>query len=195
MIKHGNTLISDEVIEEKFICDLNKCKGACCVEGESGAPLEDDELKQLQKVYAKVKPYLTPDGIKAIDEQGLYLKDNDDEWVTPLMWAGGPCAYTVFENGIALCGIEKAYRDGKIKFKKPISCHLYPIRISKLKTGDALNYHEWEVCSPACKLGKKNKVHVYEFLKDALVRKYGEEWYKELEVIASDFLENKKAKK
>ncbi len=194
MLKLHNTLISDQVIEEKFICDLSKCKGACCVEGESGAPLEDDELKLLERDYEKVKPYLTADGIKAIDEQGLYLKDSDDEWVTPLMWKGGPCAFTIFENGTAFCGIEKAYLEKKVKFQKPISCHLYPIRISKLKTGDALNYHEWEICSPACKLGKKNKVRVFEFLKTALIRKYGEKWYDQLKEIAEEYLQSKKTK-
>ena len=143
----------------------------------------------MEKVYPKVKPYLTDEGIKAIEAQGFHLKDDDDEWVTPLMWPGGPCAYTVFENGIALCGIEKAYRDKKIKFYKPISCHLYPIRVLKTKSGDALNYHEWEVCSPACKLGKKEKVRVYEFLKTALTRKYGEAWYNKLIKAAQEYLQ------
>lgn len=189
MLKVDDILVSDQVITEKFICDLSKCKGACCVEGESGAPLEEDELKALEKVYPKVKPYLTDEGIKAIEAQGFYLKDDDDEWVTPLMWPGGPCAYTVFENGIALCGIEKAYRDKKIKFYKPISCHLYPIRVLKTKSGDALNYHEWEGCSPACKLGKKEKVRVYEFLKTALTRKYGEAWYNKLIKTAQEYLQ------
>ena len=105
------------------------------------------------------------------------------------MWPGGPCAYTIFENGIALCGIEKAYRDKKIKFNKPISCHLYPIRVLKTKSGDALNYHEWEVCNPACKLGKKEKVRVYEFLKTALTRKYGEAWYNKLVKAAQEYLQ------
>lgn len=191
VLKVQNVLVSDDVIEEKFICDLSKCKGACCVEGESGAPLEDEELAMLKKVYPKVKPYLTEEGIKAIDEQGLYLKDSDNDWVTPLMWAGGPCAYTIFENGVALCGIEKAYREKKINFYKPISCHLYPIRILKTKTGDALNYHEWEICAPACKLGKKEKVRVFQFLKTSLVRKYGEPWYDELVEKAESFLEGK----
>jgi hypothetical protein len=191
MLKVGEVLVSNDVVDEKFICDLNKCKGACCVEGESGAPLEEEELKQLEKIYSNVKPYLTEDGIKAIDEQGLYLKDFDGDWVTPLMWEGGPCAYTIFENGIALCGIEKAYRDKKIKFYKPISCHLYPIRVLNTKAGDALNYHEWEVCSPACKLGKKEKVRVFEFLKTSLVRKYGQTWYDELMVKAAEYIEEK----
>ncbi len=194
MIKVDRVLVSDQLVTEKFICDLKKCKGACCVEGESGAPLEDEELPQLEKIYDRVKPYLKPEGIQAIEAQGLYVKDDDDEWVTPLMWPGGPCAYTVFEQGIALCGIEKAHREGKIDFYKPISCHLYPIRILKTKSGDALNYHEWEVCSPACKLGKKEKVRVYEFLKPALIRKYGLKWFNKLCTAATEYLTTKNSK-
>lgn len=194
VIKVDKVLVSDELVTENFICDLEKCKGACCVEGESGAPLEDKELTELNKIYPKVKPYLTEEGKRAIDEQGLYVKDADDEWVTPLMWPGGPCAYTVFENGIALCGIEKAWRDGKFKFQKPISCHLYPIRIEKMRAGDALNYHRWEVCNPACKLGKRKKVRVYEFLKSALIRKYGKIWFNKLDRAAGEFIESMKDK-
>ncbi len=195
VIKVDKVLVSDELVCESFICDLEKCKGACCVEGESGAPLEDKELSELEKIYPKVKPYLTKEGKQAIEEQGFYVKDSDDEWVTPLMWPGGPCAYTIFENGIAFCGIEKAWRDGKIKFQKPISCHLYPIRIEKMRAGEALNYHRWEVCSHACKLGKRKKVRVYEFLKSALIRKYGESWYSKLEKYANEFLELTKEKR
>ncbi|MBS1765369.1 MAG: DUF3109 family protein [Bacteroidetes bacterium] len=192
MIKVGKILVSDDLVTENFICDLEKCKGACCVEGESGAPLDEEELPVFEKIYKKVKPYLTDDGIKAIEEQGLYVKDSDDDWVTPLMWPGGPCAYTIFEKGIAYCGIEKAWRDGKIKFQKPVSCHLYPIRIEKMRAGEALNYHRWELCSAACKLGKKKKVRVYEFLKTALIRKYGEKWYDKLVIRANEFIESMK---
>ncbi len=192
MIKVGKILVSDDLVTENFICDLEKCKGACCVEGESGAPLDEEELPVFEKIYKKVKPYLTNDGIKAIEEQGLYVKDSDDDWVTPLMWPGGPCAYTIFEKGIAYCGIEKAWRDGKIKFQKPVSCHLYPIRIEKMRAGEALNYHRWELCSAACKLGKKKKVRVYEFLKTALIRKYGEKWYDKLVIRANEFIESMK---
>lgn len=185
MISIGNTLISDEVIKEKFVCDLAKCKGECCVAGESGAPLEEDELKKLEEVYEKVKPYLTEKGIAAVEKYGHYIKDSDGDWVTPLMNGDGACAYTIFENGIAQCGIEKAHRDGKIDFQKPVSCHLYPIRITKYKEYDAVNYHEWEVCNHACKLGKKLKVPVYVFLRDSLVRKYGTAWYEELKLAAN----------
>ncbi|MCC6385619.1 MAG: DUF3109 family protein [Bacteroidia bacterium] len=186
MIPVGKTLVSDDVISVKFVCDLNKCKGACCVEGESGAPLEKEELKRLEEIYPVVKAYLTEEGIKAIEEKGFYQIDNDGDFVTPLIGSQGACAYTIFENGIAGCGIEKAFNEGKIKFCKPISCHLYPVRISKYKSYEAINYHEWEVCAPACKLGKKLSVPVYRFVKDALIRKYGEKWYRELEMAAQE---------
>lgn len=186
MLVIDNTLITDEVLEKHFVCDLNACKGACCVKGDYGAPLEDDELEQLDKVYAKVKPYMTPAGIEAVEKQGKYLLYEKKEWVTPLI-KGKECAYTFFdEAGIAKCAIEKAYYEGKVKWKKPISCHLYPIRITKQKNGlEALNYDKWSICKAACKLGDSLKVPVYKFLKDSLTRKYGKEWYKQLEVAAS----------
>ncbi len=183
MIQIGNILVSDDVIAKKFVCDLEKCRGACCVGGDSGAPLEEDELEILDAIYDKVKPFLTEDGIKAIKKYGKYLIDSDGDYVTPLVNGELECAYTVFENGVAKCGIEKAWENGVISFKKPISCHLYPIRIQKLKAGgEALNYHKWELCKAACALGKKLDVPVYKFLKGPLVRKYGEKWYSELEV-------------
>jgi len=186
MLVIDNTLITDEVLEKHFVCDLNACKGACCVKGDYGAPLEDDELEQLDKVYSKVKPYMTPAGIEAVEKQGKYLLYEKKEWVTPLI-KGKECAYTFFdEAGIAKCAIEKAYYEGKVKWKKPISCHLYPIRITKQKNGlEALNYDKWSICKAACKLGDSLKVPVYKFLKDSLTRKYGKEWYKQLEVAAS----------
>lgn len=180
MIPIEKTLVSDQLIEEKFVCDLQRCKGACCVQGVSGAPLEADELELLEESYPFVKPYLTPEGIRAIERKGFYVKDADDDWVTPLIGRQGACAYTVYENGIAACGIEKAFREGKTVFKKPLSCHLYPVRITRLKNYDAVNYHEWEICSPACELGKQLKVPVFEFVRDALIRKYGEAWFAQL---------------
>jgi hypothetical protein len=191
MIAIQNTLVSEEIIEKKFVCDLNACKGACCVKGDYGAPLEKDELEQLDKVYDKVKPYLTEEGIKSIEKQGRYLLYEKKEWVTPLI-KGKECAYTVFEKGIAKCAIEKAYYDGKIDWKKPISCHLYPIRINKQKNGvEAVNYDRWSICNPACKLGDNLKVPVFKFLKDSLIRKYGEDWYKELELYSTELEKNK----
>ncbi len=186
MLVIDNTLITDEVLEKHFVCDLNACKGACCVKGDYGAALEDDELEMVDKVYEKVKHYMTPAGIEAVEKQGKYLLYEKKEWVTPLI-KGKECAYTFFdEGGIAKCAIEKAYYEGKVKWKKPISCHLYPIRITKQKNGlEALNYDKWSICKAACKLGDSLKVPVFKFLKDSLTRKYGKEWYKQLEIAAS----------
>ncbi len=187
MLAVGDTLVSEEIIEKKFVCDLSACKGACCVKGDYGAPLEEAELPILDRVYNKVKPYLTETGIKAIERQGKYLLYAKTEWVTPLV-NGKECAYTIFEKGIAKCGIEKAYFDGKIDFQKPVSCHLYPIRINKMKSGvDALNYDRWSICKAACKHGESLKVPVFRFLRNSLIRKYGEKWYEQLEQVAAEF--------
>lgn len=182
-VQIGDTIVSGEVISRQFVCDLEKCKGACCVAGESGAPLEEDELGVLDDIYDKVKPYLRKEGIAAIRKYGKYLVDSDGDWVTPLVNGKDECAYTIFENGVAKCGIEKAWEEGAVSFQKPISCHLYPIRINKLKSGvEALNYHKWDLCKAACALGKKLDVPVYVFLKTPLIRRYGKAWYRELEL-------------
>ena len=133
MIEIGKTLISTELLEEHFVCDLKKCKGECCIAGDYGAPLDKSELKEIDKYYPIVKPLLQAKGVKSIEEQGLYVKDDEGEWVTPLINENEECAYTIFEDGIAKCAFEKAYYDGQIPWKKPISCHLYPVRIKKLK--------------------------------------------------------------
>lgn len=191
MLQIGDAIVSGELLEKKFVCDLEKCRGACCVEGDSGAPLEEEELKILDKIYPKVAPYLSEEGRASIEKYGKYLLDDDGEYVTPLVNGELECAYTIFQNGIAKCGIEKAYEEGKIKFKKPISCHLYPIRISKLRSGEALNYHKWDLCKAACALGKKLDVPVYLFLKEPLIRKYGKKWFKELDTAAMMLNEKK----
>lgn len=195
MIAIDNTLISEEIFDKQFVCDLNACKGACCVKGDYGAPLEKEELEIIDKIYDKVTPYMTPAGIAAVEKQGRYLLYEKKEWVTPLI-KGKECAYTYFEkDGTAKCAIEQAYYDGKVDWKKPISCHLYPIRITKQRTGtEAINYDRWSICKAACKLGESLKVPVYKFLKESLTRKYGEEWYKQLEIAAS-MLEEQKLEK
>jgi hypothetical protein len=181
MLSIEDKLVSLDVIEEQFVCDLNACKGACCVYGDYGAPLEAAELDILNDVYEQVKPYLTSEGIESIAEGGKYVfNDETDKYATPLR-PDGACAYTVFENGIALCGIEKAWKDGKIDFQKPVSCHLYPIRVTQHKYYEAVNYERWNICKAACKNGNKLKVPVYRFLKDAIVRKYGIEFYNVLD--------------
>ncbi|MEX2335838.1 MAG: DUF3109 family protein [Fulvivirga sp.] len=180
MIELGKVILSEDVKEKFFVCNLDKCKGACCVEGDLGAPLEDDELAKLEEVYEHVEPYLSEEGKAAIREQGKYILDEDNEYSTPTI-GGRECAYAIYdEKGLLKCGIEQAWMAGKTDFKKPISCHLYPIRISKYDDFDAINYDQWDICSPACSLGKELQVPVYKFLKDALIRKYGEQWYTEL---------------
>ncbi len=181
MIIIENAIVSDDVVERAFACNLNACKGACCVSGDSGAPLDFEETIILENIYPAVKPYMTEKGIQSVEQFGKYMIDSEGEFVTPLVDGNKECAYTIFENGLALCGIEKAYRDGKIDFYKPISCHLYPIRIKKYKDYDAVNYNRWDICAPACTHGRKNGIHVFEFVKTALIRKYGEEWYQQLE--------------
>ena len=185
MILIDDILVSDEIIEEQFICDLDKCKGACCVDGDAGAPLENEELKILADVYDQVHSYLTHEGVTEIEEKGKYLYDQEFGWVTPTI-ANGMCAYgNVDKRGIVKCGIEEAYNDGKISWKKPISCHLFPIRIKKSRKGDLVNYEPREdLCSAACVLGKKLKVPVYQFLKEPIIRKYGPDFFDALEATA-----------
>lgn len=181
MILIDNTVISDDVAEKFFVCNLDKCKGACCVEGDMGAPLEPDELLILQRIYPKIKPYLSPEGIAAIEKQGLYEPDGEGGFVTTTV-GGRECVYATWDNkGILKCGIEAAYKDGKVDWVKPISCHLYPIRVTKYDQYHALNYDRWPICSPACGLGKDLNVPVYKFVREALIRAYGEAWYEELE--------------
>lgn len=181
MIVIDNILISDDVVSSHFVCDLNACKGGCCVSGESGAPVEEEEREILEKVYPKVKAYLTEEGIEAIEEHGCYTMD--DGWKTTLIGGkGGPCAFVNYdEKGIAYCGIERAYEDGIVDFKKPVSCHLYPVRIKASHDVELVNYNEWDICDPACVLGAKLQVPLYRFVKDGFIRKYGEEFFEALE--------------
>jgi hypothetical protein len=180
MIVIDKTCISDDIADKMFVCDLQKCKGACCVEGDLGAPLEEDELPILEQIYPDVKPYLSAKGRKAIEEQGLYIKDYEGDYSTPTI-NNKECAFAIYDKkGILKCGIEQAYLDGKISYKKPISCHLYPIRITKYEEYHAINYHRWQICQAACKHGEKLGVPLYKFLKEPLIRQYGESWYNEL---------------
>lgn len=191
MIAIDNTLVSEDILEKKFVCDLNACKGACCVAGDSGAPLDKEELDVLDSVVEKVKPYMTKKGLKAIEKSGAYVVDGEGDFTTTLVAPGEECAFVYFdEQNIAKCAIEKAYLEKKINWQKPISCHLYPIRIKKTKTYDAVNYDRWEVCKPACSCGEKLNVPVYKFLKTPLIRKYGNKWFKQLEQAAKLYLKD-----
>lgn len=180
MILIDNIFVEESILTTPFCCQLNKCLGACCVEGESGAPLNDNELEQLHQVYPVVKNYLLQKNQKAIEEQGLYLKDEDGDWTTPLIGKNGPCAFVIFENNIAYCAIEKAYNDKKIKWQKPASCHLYPIRVEYKNGFTYLRYHQWNICRPAL---KNNTIPMFQFLKQPLTQYFGEKFFKQLEEI------------
>lgn len=195
MILINNVLVSEDLIQNEFVCNLTACKGACCVEGDLGAPLETEELEILDKIWPKVKPYVPEKGQKAISEQGKWLEHEEGEYSTPLV-KGKECAYTVFEKGIAFCAIEKAFQDGKVDFRKPVSCHLYPIRINTNQKTRVVraNYDRWNICSPACDYGKKLSVPVYKFLKEPIIRRFGQAFYEELDSIATAFLDSKKGK-
>ena len=187
MFQIGKTIVSEEILERDFVCNLSACKGACCIDGEAGAPLEVAEADILEELYPKIKPFLRKEGIAAIEAQGTSIIGEDGELETPLI-NGADCAYVTFDKlGTALCGIEEAYNQGEITWKKPVSCHLYPIRVQDYTEFAAVNYHHWHICDPACSLGKELQVPVYKFVKEALVRKFGEDWYEELEKTAMEF--------
>lgn len=181
MLIVGSAILSDDIIEKHFVCDIIKCKGACCVEGDLGAPLEEGEIEEINKNLDQVLPYLSEEGIRVIKEEGFYLKDWEGDLSTTTI-NGKECSFAVYDDkGILHCGIERAWLEGKSTFQKPISCHLYPIRITKYGENEALNYNRWNICSPACQQGAALKVPLYLFLKGPLVRKYGSEWFDELQ--------------
>ena len=190
MIQLENILISDEVIQEEFVCNLGVCKGACCIEGDMGAPLDFDELDLIEDISEIVKEYLVPNAIEVLEKEGGYVIDEDGDFSTNTI-KGRECVFSFYDETKTLkCSIEQAYSEGKINFKKPISCHLYPIRVTKISNLLALNYDQWSICSSACELGKALKVPVYKFLKEPLIRKFGEIWYTELEKVVESM--NKK---
>ena len=189
MIVIDNILVSDDVVSKQFVCDLAKCKGGCCEEGDAGAPLEEQDLDIILSVYEKVKPYLSQAAIEEIERKGKYVYHKEFGWVTPTLGSDSEiCVYGYRdERGIIKCTFEQAYYDGVIEWKKPISCHLFPVTTKKGKHGnyERVNYQPCEkICNPACGLGKKLKIPVYEFLKEPLIRKYGKEFYDVLDEIA-----------
>jgi len=194
MIEIGRTILSQAIFDQHFVCDLLKCKGACCVEGDSGAPLTPEEANIIEKEYPNFEKYLPEHHKKEIQKQGFSMIDEDGDLVTPLV-NKRQCAYSFHdENGILKCSIEKAFFEGKSQFRKPVSCHLFPIRITEYKRFDAINYQELDICKPGRECGKSQKVKLYRFLKEPLIRKYGEEWYKEVE-IAGEYFEEQKIKR
>ena len=189
MIEIGSTIISRDIFEEHFLCDLLKCKGACCVEGDSGAPLTKEEAQIIEAEFSAYADYLPGKHKHEIEKQGFSVIDKDGDLVTPLV-NNGQCVYTYTdEKGILKCAIEKAYFEGKTTFRKPVSCHLFPIRITAYKRFDAVNYQELAICKPGKECGRSAKLPLFKFLKEPLIRKYGEEWYAEVEIAAA-YLEN-----
>ncbi|MDT7828710.1 DUF3109 family protein [Pricia sp. S334] len=188
MFQLGKSIVSEDIIQKDFVCNLSACKGACCIDGSAGAPVEDSETDILVDIYSEVKPFLRQEGIDAIEEQGAFVKGEDGEWETPLV-NGSECAYVTFsDNGTAKCGIEEAYEQGAIAWKKPVSCHLYPVRVKEYSELTAVNYHKWHICDPACALGTELQVPIYKFVKEALIRKFGTDWYEELEQVAEELV-------
>lgn len=180
MIIVEKTLISDDVCEAFFSCNLKICKGSCCIEGDYGAPLEEEEISILEEELEKIKPFMTDQGREVVSKMGVFVFDIEGTFVTPLI-GNNQCAFVYHENDIALCAIEKAFNEKIIKFQKPISCHLYPIRIQKQPEYDAINYHKWSICKESCKAAELQKIPLHKFLKEPLIRKYGENWYEILE--------------
>jgi hypothetical protein len=187
MFQLGKTIISEAILDNDFVCNLNACKGECCVAGEAGAPVSKEETQILEDIYPKIKPFLREEGVQAIKEQGYYTTNPIGDFETTLI-NGRECAYAIFDkNHIAKCAIEEASNEGVIAFKKPISCHLYPIRVQEYKELTAINYHSWPICNDACSFGKELKVPTYKFVKEALIRKFGEKWYAQLEEVAEEY--------
>ncbi len=190
MLSLGETIISSAIFEEKFACDIEKCRGYCCLHGDSGAPLEAGEAKILEELWPVLRQYMRPEGIRAVELKVNIIIDSDGDIVTPLI-GKAECAYAQYKNGIYSCAIEHAWEEKKISFRKPISCHLFPIRIKKYEEFDAVNYEELKICKPALKRGRAEDIPVYRFLEQALIRVYGKKWYKELLSAADEIKSNK----
>ena len=191
MVEIEDKIISDELFEKKFVCDLQKCKGGCCVEGDSGAPLRSKEIKEIAKNLSIIKSEMSTKGLNAIKNNDFHYLDSDGDKVTKLV-DGKECVFVVFDkNNIAKCSIESAYRKNKINFNKPISCHLYPVRIKKYDSFTAVNVDSWHVCKPACECGTELNVPVFKFLKDAIVRSWGLDFFKHLDSVYNEFFNKK----
>ena len=181
MIQIDDKIVSSELLTERFCCDLSHCKGICCVEGNAGAPLEIDEVEVLEHEWEAYRPYMKPEGIEAVERQGFMVLDEDGDLTTPLI-GEAECAYSFEENGVTMCAIERAWREGRTPFRKPISSHLYPIRLITLSNGTVgLNYHRWDVCDSARRLGRKLGTPVYRTLREPIVRRFGEPFFAALE--------------
>lgn len=186
LVEIQNKIVSTQIFERKFVCDLNACRGACCVQGDAGAPLTIEEASILEDDIDQIIPYMRPEGIAEVEKTGVFYIDQENEMATTLV-NEQECAFVYFdESGITKCAIEKAHKEGKTDFKKPISCHLYPIRVKNFNDFTALNYNEWDICEPACKCGSELNVPVFRFLKEPLIRAFGEEFFNELLIVEAE---------
>lgn len=193
MIEIGDTLVSTEIFDKKFVCDLERCKGACCIEGDDGAPLEEEEISTIEDLLPEIMPYMTKEGIEVVNREGVFYMDRFNEPVTSLK-KDKACVFVTEQNGMYKCAIEMAYEDNEIEFKKPISCHLYPIRLKKIQDLTALNYNKWDICADACALGESLNVEVFKFLREPIITKFGVDYYKELEQTYQEYLKYKNEK-
>lgn len=186
LVEIDDKIVSTQIFERKFVCDLNACKGACCIEGDAGAPLTLEEISILEDSLEEIKPYMRDEGVKAVEKTGVFYMDQDNEAGTTLV-NDGECAFVFFdEKGITKCAVEAAFLDGKTDFKKPISCHLYPIRVKQISDFTAINYDKWSICEPACACGEALNVPVFRFLKEPIIRAFGLDFFKELEIVENE---------
>ncbi len=186
MLQIDDTVVSLDLIEKKFVCDLAACKGSCCRYGDTGAPLTGEEASLLVELLPRLRPFLRPEGIAAIEEQGAFMKDFEDDLVTPLI-GNRECAYTFMDGDIYKCAIEKAYLAGAVEFRKPLSCHLFPVRVKQYRTFRAVNYEKWSICRPGVACGERENVMLYSFLREPLIRAFGQEWYNRLQWAAGEY--------
>lgn len=192
LVEIGDKIVSTQIFEEKFVCDLNACKGQCCIDGDAGAPLTFEEVSILEEDLEKIKPFMRQEGIDVVDKQGVFYMDEENVPVTSLV-NGAECAFVYFdEQGITKCAVEQAHKEGFTDFKKPISCHLYPIRVRKFNEFEAINYDRWKICEPACACGSKLDVKVYKFLKEPIIRAFGDEFFHELEIVDAELKNSSK---
>lgn len=190
LVEIHDKIVSTQIFDRKFVCDLNACKGACCVLGDAGAPLTIEEASIIEDELENIIPYMRPEGIQAVNETGVFYVDQENDFGTTLV-NNAECAFVFFdENGITKCAIEKAHKEGKIDFIKPISCHLYPIRVKEFNDFTALNYDEWDICEPACACGSELDVPVYRFLKEPIIRAFGQAFFDELTIVETELKKN-----
>lgn len=188
MLQIKDTLVSLDIVERFFVCDLKSCLGECCLDGDAGAPISTQEFETIKQILPNLWPYLSPAAQKVIQQEGIAYIDQENDLVTQLV-GGRDCVFTCYnQGGLCQCAIEKAFRDGKTNFLKPISCHLYPLRLKQIGGVTVVNLHRWKICKAAETLGRSLKIRVYQFLREPIIRRFGQDWYDELELVCNEYL-------